>query len=173
MRLFQFLYEQEQNPMYAWWAYELVRHAGIEIPTWVLEYLDLTVSNLWALVQMETARPEKKKKKKQKGVNPREVMKALGFIPNGVEETYIRNHWPGPTMAADTGRFNPFATAAVLPAAFNRAEAVWIYVQKGLTLQNAKMKAASDHGVTARTIDRALKQYPLDVIKGSQPSDKK
>ena len=121
------LYETTQNPMFAWRAYELAREAGIKIPTWVLEYFDLAAQNLgWF---ESTLRKRKAQKKTISGVIAPGVTAALGFVPAGVEQTFIENVWPDAPEArvrAKSGAFNAFARVVSGPPEYQHANVVWI-----------------------------------------------
>jgi hypothetical protein len=40
-------FSRTHNPAYAWRAYQQARHAGLEIPSWVLDYLDGEAQQQW------------------------------------------------------------------------------------------------------------------------------
>ena len=44
-------WERSSNPVYPWIAYLECRTAGIEIPEWVLHYLDGAATGIWRLFQ--------------------------------------------------------------------------------------------------------------------------
>ena len=72
-------YEFENNPIWAWLAYQRARTWGIPIPEWVLIYLDDASQKLW-------------------GAHSRSVREALGFAYKGRGKRYgqylrtIRDH---------------------------------------------------------------------------------
>jgi hypothetical protein len=163
------LYEIEQNPMFAWRAYELVREAGIETPTWLLEYLDLAAQNL-TMFEGKVLSTRARKTRLKDDFLARGVMAALGFVPGGVEQTFIANKWPDAPEATreKSGRFNPFNGIGSGPSDNRHSTAVWIYLQMGRSLPDAKKAVAKAHGVVVRTVERALKKYPLELIEQEQ-----
>ena len=50
-------YEESGNPLNVWRAYVECRAAGLEIPEWVLEYLDRVGRNFWQLSMINEKKP--------------------------------------------------------------------------------------------------------------------
>ena len=80
-------YSREDNPVYAWIAYDLSRKEEVASPEWVLSYLDEVAEDLIALAKGKTPKrePWKRRKKKANGrsVEPRASEKIYAILRLG------------------------------------------------------------------------------------------
>jgi hypothetical protein len=157
-------YVATENPLYAWQALKRLNEdssRGLPLPRWVRDYLRAVCLNLLAL----------RMKPPTKGEIAPAVCEAVGFVPGGVNYALWKNSAPRsretgliPTSLIPdrfrrrekAGAFNPFAPSAQ----FNYAVSVFDQLTNGTTkLTAAYTIAAQQHGVSARSVQRAWMKY--------------
>ena len=85
----KYLYDTHKNPIYVWEAYATCRKWKIEIPHWVLKYLDDCAENLSTIDQPDRASDEvyralKFSSKKQRSPFVRFLLRPLRVLPNAL-----------------------------------------------------------------------------------------
>ena len=139
-----------KNPLFAWHAYWWARGAGLSIPKWVHDYLELAALNLWSM----RGKPPRRRHV------ARAVADALGFVRDGCGSSRFGS-FTVPQLPASNlqrqkdGAYNPFTQSNEFPIAF----AVYAARVNGTKLVHAYEDAAAQHHVTRRTAERAWATY--------------
>jgi hypothetical protein len=78
-------YRREDNPVYAWMAYDLSRKEEVDFPEWVLNYLGEVAEDLIALAE---GREPKRKPKREPSKKPKKKTKGQRVEPKASEKIY-------------------------------------------------------------------------------------
>lgn len=144
---FERLYATTNKPIFAWRAYAIASDLDCPIPDWVLNYFDLSASNLEFLVSSDPVEGE---------IYPG-VARALGFVPGGAEGVLRDNLAGEPAFREATGNFSPVSQESTRDLEIAEEVAIRVRLGEGKT---AAVKATAKRlGVSEPTVWRALKSY--------------